>query len=634
MALLGVSFLIFIHELGHYFMARRQGITVEVFSIGFGKSIFEWEHKGVKWKVGCLPFGGYVKMAGTEKKGALEPYQIPDGFFAQTPWKRIKVAAMGPIVNIIFAFLAFSMLWAIGGREKKFAEFTQFVGWVDPDSSVYTEGLRPGDQILKINNRSFRGFNDLIYALFLDQNPPKIQGKEIDYFSKQGNDFAITLTNGNKLTDSEKLHTSFIILPANYLIYQSTNNPFEESLMKTSGIEYGDRLVWVDGQFVFSKQNLSDIINEDKALITVKRGEQAFITRVPRLKIADLQLTATEMGELDDWHFETGLKEKIDELYFIPYNLNIHGEVENPISYLDEKSEIKKSFTKTPRSSAEIPLKKGDKILAIDGVHVASGHEILKALQTKQVQVIVQKTNRPSSISWKDADREFEKAFFENDLHQLIRSFGEKPIAQVGNFRLLNPIVPISINEYPFSKEDQLKRNQQLLLQKKQIEQISDSKERERAFKEFEEFQNRKVISIPIYDSSVEYNPGPFTLLGNVFQETWRTLFALVSGYLSPKNISGPVGIVQMIHYGWTQGVKEVLYWLGMISLNLGILNLLPIPVLDGGHISFALFEAVTRKRIKAKTMERLILPFVVLLIGFFIYLTYNDIARIIHRFF
>ena len=81
-------------------------------------------------------------------------------------------------------------------------------------------------------------------------------------------------------------------------------------------------------------------------------------------------------------------------------------------------------------------------------------------------------------------------------------------------------------------------------------------------------------------------------------------------------------------------GFKEALFWLGLISLNLGILNLLPIPALDGGHIVFSVVEIITKKPIKAKTMERLIIPFFVLLILAIIYFTYNDISRIFSRFF
>ena len=92
--------------------------------------------------------------------------------------------------------------------------------------------------------------------------------------------------------------------------------------------------------------------------------------------------------------------------------------------------------------------------------------------------------------------------------------------------------------------------------------------------------------------------------------------------------------MVQVMHYSWSVGVKEAIFWMAVISLNLGVLNFLPIPVLDGGHICFSLWEAITGKPIKAKTMERLIIPFVLLLIALFVYLTFNDISRLVGRFF
>ena len=81
-------------------------------------------------------------------------------------------------------------------------------------------------------------------------------------------------------------------------------------------------------------------------------------------------------------------------------------------------------------------------------------------------------------------------------------------------------------------------------------------------------------------------------------------------------------------------GILESLFWLGVISLNLGFVNLLPIPVLDGGHIVFSVVEMITKKPIKAKTMEKLIIPFIVLLILAFIFITYNDILRWVKGFF
>jgi len=80
-------------------------------------------------------------------------------------------------------------------------------------------------------------------------------------------------------------------------------------------------------------------------------------------------------------------------------------------------------------------------------------------------------------------------------------------------------------------------------------------------------------------------------------------------------------------------GIKEAIFWLGAISLNLGILNLLPIPVLDGGSIVLSFLEMITGRKLHPKTLERLILPFAFLLIAFFIFLTYQDLSRIFNGF-
>ena len=124
-AAIALGILVFIHELGHFFAARWVGMKVEIFSIGFGKPIFKWRSKGVDWQFCWLPFGGYVKIAGMEiskkdKNSYIEPYEIPDGFFGKSPYKRIIVAIAGPLANFILAFLIFSAIWAMGGGRSPF----------------------------------------------------------------------------------------------------------------------------------------------------------------------------------------------------------------------------------------------------------------------------------------------------------------------------------------------------------------------------------------------------------------------------------------------------------------------------------------------------------------------------------
>ena len=168
---------------------------------------------------------------------------------------------------------------------------------------------------------------------------------------------------------------------------------------------------------------------------------------------------------------------------------------------------------------------------------------------------------------------------------------------------------------------------------KKAIEKIENPKEQEARLQQLELTQKRMMLGVQLQDRMVAYNPTPIAQFFGIFEQTWKTLLNLVTGYISPKYLAGPVGIVQTLQYSWANGVKNALFWLGFVSMNLAFLNLLPIPVLDGGHILFAIIESITKKPIKSKTMERLIIPFVVLLIGFIVYVTYHDLARLFGKF-
>ncbi|HEY2811506.1 MAG TPA: site-2 protease family protein [Rhabdochlamydiaceae bacterium] len=635
LAALGLGLLIFIHELGHYWMARRVGMTVEVFSIGFGKPFYSWQHKGVKWQFCWLPFGGYVRIAGMEKKGFLEPYDIPDGFYGKSPWARIKVAAIGPIVNLVFAFLAFTLLWVCGGRQKPFSEYTRLIGWVDPCSDLYQSGVRSGDEIMQLNHKPFTSFHDVLYASMLDDATPVISGYKIDYFTQEKMPFTFAFPMNSSLKGVERLHAVFETLaPAGYLIYLGENGALPEgSPMRESGIKNKDRILWADGKLIFSRNELIETINEPKALLTVKRGDQAFLTRVPRVKVSDLRINSVQRAEWEDWQHEQSIKGRVQDLFCIPYTFTPEGTIESQLSYLNAESR-EESPCARERSANEIPLNPSDRIIAVDGIPIHSAIELIQYLQTRHIQLIVDNETDIKPLLWKVADKHFACDIDWNALGQMSCTIGsENPIRQLGNVRLLNPVEPKHIGDLPLSEGMRSRIAENLSAQKKAIEEMGDSQEKETALELFEENQRKLMLGIPLQDKFVHYNPSPFTLFANVLSETWRTLFALFTGILSPKWLAGPVGMVQVMQQSWTVGVKEALYWLAVISMNLGILNFLPVPVLDGGHICFSLWEAITKKRIKSKTMERLILPFILLLIALFIYLTYHDIARLITRF-
>lgn len=643
LAILALSFLIFIHELGHYFMARRVGMKVETFSIGFGKPILSWEFQGVKWQIGWLLFGGFVKIAGTDSEKDPDPYLVKDGFFGKSPWDRIKVAFMGPFVNIVFALLAFSLLWVSGGREKPFSEFTTRLGSIDASSDLYKNGIRPGDEIFAYNGKRYKGIQDLMYVALTSSGPILVEGEKINYETLEKTPFSLSVNPYPRPGSIDKsIMTTGVLSPANYLIYDRLpgggENPLpENSPMQKSGLQYGDRIVWMDGHRVFSLLELSNLLNDGRVLLTVERNGEKKFFRVPRIFVEELKLDAPFKDEVSDWQYEAGLKDvKFSKLYMIPYNLTNDAVVENKMDFIDKESE-KGAFPDLPFSSLEEPLLPGDKIVAIEGEPVTKSQDLLKDLQEKNVFIIVQRglalpKGQRSKISWRDADLAFDKSLDEKELHKLEQALmaGEKE-SSAGDLVLLPRVTPQTHEMiYSGTSSDSFALvAKEIEAQRRQIELIEDGEKKEEILKAFDQRLKRLELGVPVTDLKVEYNPVPTDQFANVFSEIARTLKALVTGSLNPKWMSGPVGIVHMFNEQTKTSVGETLFWLGTISLNLGMLNLLPIPMLDGGTIVLSFFEMVTGRKIKPKTLEKVILPFALILIGFFVFLTFNDIFRI-----
>ena len=633
LAILGLNLLVFIHELGHYIVARRNGMRVEVFSIGFGKPLFSWMRKGVKWQFCPIFFGGYVRIAGMEKEGDLEPYEVPDGFYSKKPWARIKVALAGPVVNLVFAVAIFTVIWAFGGREKPFSQFTQLIGYVDHHSELYQNGIRPGDAILEYNDEPFEGYKDLLFAAVVNGHPANIEGVKIDYFTKEKTPYDYTVTPYESPSIQKGTKTIGVFAAASYLIYQAP--AYENLPVASSGILPQDRIVWANGELIFSNEQLSDVLNSNKAFLTIERGGQTFLAKVPRVPIDDLRLGREEIIEMNDWKYGAGLKQKGESHTFIPYNISYDMSVQNGLYYIDDDSKVSRASSLNKTSHLDTMLRSGDRIVAIDGIPVANPVEFLKRLQDPQVQIIVKRGNEPLDLSWKNEDHVFLSGTDWEALKPIARSIGTlSPVMQSGDFHLLEPIKPIRLKDFPMTEKESKNFQESLAAQREAIEKIPDTEQRELAYVRLDRSQNLLMLGVALTDRLVNYNPNPFSLFGSVFSEIARNLTALISGSLGPKQFGGPIFIVQVMQQSWGIGIKEALFWLGAISLNLGVLNLLPIPVLDGGHICLSIIEKIRRKPMTAKMMQRLVIPFVALLIFMFIYLTYNDITRLFGRFF
>jgi regulator of sigma E protease len=640
LALFGLGLLVFIHELGHYFVAKWCGMRVEVFSIGFGSPLFKWKRDTVIWQIGWLPFGGYVKIAGMEltkknKHEYVDPYTIEGGFFAQPPLKRIAVAIAGPLANFILAFLLFTAIWAFGGREKAFTEFTQIVGWVDPHSELYAKGLRPGDLIQSYDGKKYSSSKDLLYAAMFSGKKVELKGEHIDWSKGTTTPFDYSIEPYPSSKGIEGIMTTGIEANARYLLYDQVGSTGKNELMPgspmtDSGIRLGDRLVWADGELLFSMEQLSYLINKSYSLLTVERDGKLFLTRQPRVRTSEFLLSPQIKGEIVDWQYTADLKKPFSHLLVLPYIINDEGYIESSLKFIDEGSQ-KKAFALHSYADVEEPLHRGDRIIAIDGKPFTSQADMLKIVQGHKVHLIVEGGKSLKKISWKHEDSHFKNEFNIEAIEQvaaLIGQGGGGGIEKEG-VRLLRPVTPLSLMEFPTSQEIKDLLHKQVMARAEEIGEIKDTSKREQVTRSFMAEQEKVLLGIQFQDRPVQYNPAPWVLFGSIIAETGETLKALVSGNLHPKWLSGPVGIVQVMHHGWQIGVKEALFWVAAISLNLGFLNLLPIPVLDGGYLCLSLWEMVTKRKLRPKTMERMIIPFVILLVLLLIFLTFQDVTRL-----
>ena len=158
-----IGVLVFVHELGHYLAARRVGVRVLAFSIGFGPRLFGFTRGGTEYKVAAIPLGGFVKMAGEtnedQRSGA------PDEFLSKSKWERFQVLIAGPAMNVLLAVL---VLWGVlmrGADVPAYRDMPPVVGAMEPDAAAARAGVLVGDRILRVDDRTVDTWEEFLLAI-------------------------------------------------------------------------------------------------------------------------------------------------------------------------------------------------------------------------------------------------------------------------------------------------------------------------------------------------------------------------------------------------------------------------------------------------------------------------------------
>lgn len=161
-----LTVIVFVHEMGHYLVARWNGVAIQTFSIGFGREVIGWNDKhGTRWRISAIPLGGYVRFVGDSNAASVtdadvvanaDPDLAPKLFANKNVWQRIAVVAAGPIANVILTFVILYALLLGYGRYT----IPPVVGEVIAGSVAEAAGLEPGDVIVSVDGYVVRGFED------------------------------------------------------------------------------------------------------------------------------------------------------------------------------------------------------------------------------------------------------------------------------------------------------------------------------------------------------------------------------------------------------------------------------------------------------------------------------------------
>ncbi len=539
--------LIFFHEFGHYAIAKLFGIKVEVFSLGFGKKIFQKRIGETDYCLSLFPFGGYVKMMGDDPYKGVPAADAERAFSTQKLYKRFLVVFAGPFFNLMLAFILMTVVFWFGQP----AASTK-VGTVMLGTASYEAGLRPRDRILAVNGEKVEAW------IHLEDKLRTLDGKTVELLiqrEKTELKLSVPVTkvhSKNAYGEDEEVGGLKGISPLPLASVIGISNP--KSLAYEAGFRTGDYITKVNTHSVATYEDLKDAFAAEwepkkNLVISVKRRGQ---DKAPE---SDLTLSVA-VPEPIKGGGKIGAFGQPELLGMLPSDL-----------FVDKVG---------PASPAEKGgLQPGDRILKVNQKDILNFETIIDEVQAAGSQ------NTSASF--------------------VIEREGQA--------------VPLSMTPAPSTQEDPITRQP---IKRFMVGFVPRSV-----------YQDSEVVKLATKD--------PIALVARAATETYDiakkmviSLAKLAVGQISVKNLGGPVLIASVAGKSLDAGIIPFLQMMALISINLFLLNLFPVPVLDGGHLLFFLIEGIKGRPVSIRTMEmanQVGMVFILFLVGLTLF---NDISRIL----
>lgn len=617
---IGLGLVIFFHELGHFAVAKWCGVNVERFSIGFGKILWSFKRGETEYALSMIPFGGYVKMLGQDdadpsKMTDEEVTSDPRSYPAKSVPQRMAIISAGVIMNLITGMLFFAIAFLMG---VKFPD--RVVQSTQPGMPAWEYGIRAGDTITSINGSPVEDYNDVRIKTALSRGEMTIVGLRADGKTP----FEVKLT-----PDSSGMHRRIgVSQPESLQVRYFENMPDLPFVIPGSvvdeladGFHQGDTITAVDGEEMTTSAEFHEYMarhRDDTVAITavsLPKEDGSTTERsipVPPQPFRDLGIT-----------FGNG---KITAL-----------RRECPAATSDEEGDV---------------IQVGDRIVQVDDRPVGSDLDPLELPdhfgERAGEEVVVTIAREQGG----GEPREFKFTLVPEDYVGWTETplFSDSPLSipAIGVAFDVLPTV-LAVDEGGPADQAGIKPRETIVSIQFELPEgldVADEFEGTEDLEIGERGMARAFWAIQQYPAwnitlevksansddvrEVSINPSlatnwnvpdargvSFTPLllerkaddfagaigmgldytGDSVIQIYLTLRSLFTGDLSIKGLSGPIGIANIAWQFAKQGFSDFLLFLGLISVNLAVINFLPIPVLDGGHMVFLIWEGVTRRK-------------------------------------
>lgn len=636
---LGLGFVIFLHELGHFLLAKWNGVKVEKFSIGFGWTLFGFRRGETEYVIAAIPLGGFVKMLGEGAEDEPNATADPRAYSNKSVWARMAIISAGVIMNVFLGLACF--VYAFG---QGMDEIPPLIGGVLPGSPAYAAGFRSGDEIVSIDGRRDISFNTMRLIILLSGAGQKVHFEvkrpgvqdlvPIDVEPKR-NDSSPVPSIGVGPARSLKLADPPFLAPAGMAVEKGWK----------SGLRTNDLLV-AFGPAGEEAQPIKEGDDWQRRMVAARSRPLAMVfeRRPEPIEGRKAQPETVKVTLPPEHMVDFGFRLTIDPIAAIRPGSPAEKagfRVGDRIVKVDTKDDL------DPMRLPEYCDQRAGQTISFEVERTSAGNDS----QRQVIEVAADSTPLPLDELLVDELMEIPNVGFAYPVRAKIASVVPGSPAEKAGFKAGDEFTHLTIPPTPGEKKARARtteftqegRGWPGAFYRLQIEPTG----------EVEIAVKGKVKAIAVRPEPVQdwYNPrrglffqelirrlppqgiasslrrGTDDTIDNILR-IYAMLRSLAQKRVSPKLLGGPLMIAQVAYTQAETGLTEFVHFLGILSINLAVLNFLPMPPLDGGQMVFLIAEKVRGRPLPASAQNVVIWIGVILLICLMVYVLFQDVVR------